>query len=315
MKSAFRCVALLWLQSAACLLAEKATPVPIPNADVSDVSLKGFRFRYDEAPNRQDQYVDNHKWVNGGKVSGRNCVMIQAPKAVLEGPTAKVESAFVQIQPGATYRYEVDYYLDKTGSKMWAETFAVDPRPDNVREEEEAKGKRVTIFRFRPFAGYPALLMVHRAQCPPLGGEDETERWVTATKEFTLPMEWPANLPFTIHGDGSSVSFPIREERRGDNPSYEVTEVRIRMKDQALPVRLTKGLDYQVQDAKVVFTKAPPEGSEATVNVRWKLKPRYLSIKAIALGGQDGSVAAFTNFRLTKIKEPGEVAAPVDTIR
>jgi hypothetical protein len=48
--------------------------------------------------------------------------------------------------------------------------------------------------------------------------------------------------------------------------------------------------------------------------VRWTVKPRFMLIKAIALGGSDGSTAAFTNFRIFKTKEPGEAPPPTDTV-
>ena len=291
--------------------AGKPVPVPIPNGDVSDPTLKGFRFRYDSPPNQQEQYVGNHKWVKSGVVQGRKCVMIQAPASVLAIQTAKVESALVPVEPGATYRYDVDYCVDKTQTKMWAETFVVDPRPDRVREEEESKGKKVSIMRFSPENGMPAIIMVHRAQAPDLPG---VASWGTATKEFTIPKEWPLTLPFTIRGDGQSTVFPVQSDRKDADATFEVIEVRLRTADQKLPFRQNKGQDYQVEKGAVVFVKPPPPGSEATVNVKWKLKPHYMSIKAIALAGSDGSTAAFTNFRLTKTKEPGEAEAPVDGI-
>jgi hypothetical protein len=303
----------LCLGSALSARADKMVPVPIPNGDCSDATLAGFRFRYDVEPVKQDQYIENHKWIKAGVVGGRKCVTIQAPAGVLAGPTAKVETAFLPIEPGATYRFLVDYYLDGTGTKMWAETCVVDPRPDAVREEEEAKGKRTTIFRFKPFKGLPALLMVHRAAAPELGKE-EPQNWYTAEREFTIPAEWPVTLPFTIRGDGMATVFPVKAERKDDGATFEIIEVRLRTADQKLPYRQNKGQDYTINAGSISFVKPPPPGSETTVNVKWKLKPRYMSIKAIALGGADNSTAAFTNYRLFKTKEPGEAPAPVDGI-
>lgn len=293
--------------------ADKMVPIPIPNGDCSDPSLTGFRFRYDVEPVRQDQYVENHKWIKAGVIAGRKCVMIQAPSSILQTQTAKVETAFLPIQPGATYKFVVDYYLDGTGTKMWAETCAVDPRPDSVREEEEAKGKRTTIFRFKPFKGLPALLMIHRAAAPELG-KDEPQNWYTAEREFTIPAEWPVTLPFTIHGDGVATTFPVKADHKDNDSTFDIVEVRLRTADQKLPYRQNKGQDYSVSAGSVTFVKPPPPGSEATVSVKWKLKPHFMTIKTIALGGGDNTTAAFTNYRLFKTKEPGEAPAPVDGI-
>lgn len=299
----------LWMHSA--VLAE--TQIPIPNGDCSDASLRGLRFRYDVEPVKQDQYVDNHKWVKFAEIEGRKCVTIQAPSAVLQTQTAKVETAFLPVEPGATYKYQVDYYLDGTGTKMWAETYVIDPRPDSVREDEESKGKRTTIFRFKPFNGLPALILIHRAAAPELG-KDEPKSWYTAEREFTIPAEWPITLPFTIRGDGAQTTFAVKSERKDNDATFEVVEVRLRTADQKLPYRLNKGQDYNVENGAISFVKAPPGGSEATVNVKWKLKPHYMTIKTIALGGGDGATAAFTNYRLFKTKEPGAAPAPVDGI-
>jgi hypothetical protein len=170
----------------------------------------------------------------------------------LVAQTAKVETAFLPIQPGATYKFLVDYYLDGTGTKMWAETCVVDPRPDSVREEEESKGKRTTIFRFKPFKGLPALLMVHRAAAPELG-KDEPQNWYTAEREFTIPAEWPVTLPFTIRGDGVGTTFPVKGEHKDDEATFEVVEVRLRTADQKLPYRQNKGQDYTISGGSIAF--------------------------------------------------------------
>jgi hypothetical protein len=274
--------------------------------------LKGFRFRYDALPNRQEQYVENHKWISHQALDGRKCVAIRAPKSVLEIQTAKVETAVVPVEPGATYKYMVDVYLDQTSCKMWAETFAVDPRPDAVREEEEAKGKRTSLFRFRPENGLPAMMMIHRSADS--GGPSEPKTWGTWEKEATLPMEWTGTLPFTLRGDGAMDRFPVPVDPREKETKYEVVEVRLRKETDKLPYRQNKGSDWKLEDGVLVFSKAPPAQSEVTVMVRWKLKPRYMLIKAISLGGANGSTAAFTNFRIVKTKEPGEAVAPTDSV-
>ncbi len=294
-------------------VAGKPTPVPVPNGDCSDSSLRGFRYRYDaQVPNMQEQYVENHKWVSHQVIEGRKCVAIRAPKSVLEIQTAKVETALVPIEPGATYKYMVDVYLDQVGCKMWAETFAVDPRPDAVREEEEAKGKRISLFRFRPENGYPALFMVHRSADS--GGPNDPKTWGTWEKEATLPAEWTATLPFTLHGDGTQEKFPVPVHPQHTAVKYDVVEVRLRKATDKLPFRQNKGHDWKFEEGHIVFTKAPPAQSEVTVMVRWKVKPQFMLIKAIALGGANNSTAAFTNFRIIKTKESGEAPAPTDTV-
>ena len=230
-------------------LADKMVSIPIPNGDCSDPSLTGFRFRYDVEPVKLDQYVENHKWIKAGVIAGRKCVMIQAPSSVLQIQTAKVETAFLPIQPGATYKFVVDYYLDGTGTKMWAETCVVDPGPEAVREEEEAKGKRTTIFRFKPFRSLPALLMIHRAAAPELGKE-EPQNWYSAEREFTTPAEWSVTLPFTIRGDGVASTFPVKADSKDDDSAFEIVEVRLRTVDQKLPYRQNKSQDYTVNEGR-----------------------------------------------------------------
>jgi hypothetical protein len=214
----------------------------------------------------QEQYVQNHRWISHQVLDGRKCIAIRAPKSVLETQTAKVETAAVRIEPGATYKYTVDVYLDQTNCKMWAETFAVDPRPDAVREQEEAKGKRVSLFRFRPENGYPALMMIHRSADS--GGPNEPKKWATWEKEATIPMEWTGTLPFTIHGDGTTDRFIVPVDPSEKDSKYEVVEVRLRKNSDRLPFRQNKGHDWKLEDGSLVFSKAPPAESEVTVMVR-----------------------------------------------
>lgn len=293
-------------------LCAKPVALTVPNGDCSDSSLKGFRFRYDTAPNMQEQYLKNHQWISHQELAGRKCVAIRAPKSILEMQTAKVESPAVAVEPGATYKYMVDTYLDHTNCKMWAETFGVDPRMDSVREEEEAKGKRVSLFRFRPENGLPALLMVHRSA--DRSGPTDPKTWGTWEWESTIPMEWTATLPFTIRGDGMESRFPVPIDPREKDVKYEVIEARLRKEDQKLPIRQNKDREWKFENGFIVFSQAPPPKSEVTMMVRWKVKPRYTTIKAISLGGADGSTAAFTNFRIIKTKEPGEAPAPRDDV-
>jgi hypothetical protein len=106
----------------------------------------------------------------------------------------------------------------------------------------------------------------------------------------------------------------VKSDRKDNDATFEIIEVRLRTADQKLPYRQNKGQDYSVSDGALAFVKPPPPGSEVTVNVKWKLKPHYMSLKTIALGGGDNSTAAFTNYRLFKTKEPGQAPPPVDGI-
>jgi len=158
----------------------------IPNPSFSDPApLKSYRvdFQY------QDWYKKNVTYLSQGEIGGKKCAVISLPPGIAGNEGGKIETALVPAEPGATYRVEVSAYLPDFSAKIHCECYAVDPRTDLVRADEESKGVRVTIARMPAMNGLPALVQIYRAQLPdPAKGN----KWSKVEREFTLPMDWKA---------------------------------------------------------------------------------------------------------------------------
>jgi hypothetical protein len=109
-------------------------------------------------------------------VGGRRAVMLDLPPGIAGNQGGKIESVPVPVEPGATYRVEVDCMTWDFSAKIHAEAWSTDPNPDQKR----------TIFRRAPLGGRPALMMCYRAQVPSPPGNSKT--WTTAGREFKVPM-------------------------------------------------------------------------------------------------------------------------------
>ena len=158
----------------------------IPNGSFSDpVPLKGYRVDFPY----QDWYAKNAGYLSQTTMAGRKCAMISLPPGVAGNEGGKIETALVPAEPGATYRVEVSALLPDFSAKIHCECYAVDPRAELVRADEETKGVRITIMRRPAMDGLPALVQIYRAQMPdaPKGGQ-----WAKVEREFTLPLEWKA---------------------------------------------------------------------------------------------------------------------------
>lgn len=151
----------------------------IPNPDFSDKAepLKGWRtdFPYEE------YYVDNVKYVKvtdekGGAQSGKS-VVLDLPNGVASGQGGKIETAFVKIEPGATYRAEIDCMTFDYMAKLFAEVYALDPIPIHKPDK----------FRVPAWNGMPALVTVFRADFsdPP----PNSKKWTTCKREFKVPQK------------------------------------------------------------------------------------------------------------------------------
>lgn len=115
------------------------------------------------------------KMAPPGEVGGRRAVMLDLPAGIAGNQGGKIESVPVPVEPGATYRIEVDCMTWDFSAKIHAEAWSTDPHPEQKR----------TIFRRAPAAGRPALMMCYRAQVPSPPGKSKT--WNTASREFTVP--------------------------------------------------------------------------------------------------------------------------------
>lgn len=123
-------------------------------------------------------YKDNGPYVKlapPGAVGGRRAVVLDLPPGIAGNQGGKLESVPVPVEPGATYRIEVDCMTWDLSAKVHVETWSTDPHPEQKR----------TIFRRAPADGRPALMMCYRAQVPSPPGNSKT--WTTASREFTVP--------------------------------------------------------------------------------------------------------------------------------
>ena len=157
----------------------------IPNWNFSDPTpLKSWRIDFPY----QDWYQKNAGYVKQTEMRGKRCAVIELPPGIAGNEGGKIETALVPAVPGATYRAEIEALLPDFSAKVHCEAYAVDPRADLVRQDQERKGTRITIMRIPPMEGRPALVQIYRAQFPDV---PKGNRWVKVEREFTLPSEWP----------------------------------------------------------------------------------------------------------------------------
>jgi hypothetical protein len=145
----------------------------IPNPDFSDLKnpLATWRIAFPY----EGQYVDNAKYVKPDNQQGKKCVVIELPPGVAGNQGGKIESAFIKVEPGATYRVEIDCMTWDFSAKLHAEVWTHDPEPGQKRD----------IFRSPAADDHPALIGCYRAQIPdPPGG---SKKWSTIAREFTVP--------------------------------------------------------------------------------------------------------------------------------
>ncbi len=204
----------------------------IPNWNFSDPTpLKSYRYDFPY----QHFYENNVKYVSQVTQGGKTCAQIFMPEHIVGNGGGKVETALVPAIPGATYRVEVECMTNDFAAKVHAEAYAIDPRPDAQRTNEEASGAKLTIMRIPPRDGKPALVEIYRSQLP--DPPAHSKKWDKVQKDFTLPLDWK------VAGE--------------------------------------------------------------------TVQPAYLTIKATVYDATEKSGNSyFTNFKLTKIKDPGAAAAP-----
>lgn len=145
----------------------------ITNPDFSDAKnpLAGWRTAFPY----EGWYVKNVDYVKPDNQQGKKCIVIDLPPGVAGNQGGKIESAFIKVEPGATYRMEIDCMTWDFGAKLFAEAWTHDPKPIDKPDK----------FRVPAAADHPALVMCYRAQSPdPASG---AKKWGTVSREFTVP--------------------------------------------------------------------------------------------------------------------------------
>ena len=107
----------------------------VPNWDFSDKSdpLKGWRYIY---PHEQQQYGENQRYIRVTEYSCKRCVEFTLPGKIANNQGAKIETAFIKIEPGATYRFEIDCAAVEMNMELFAEAWA--PLPPDRQEKPRA---------------------------------------------------------------------------------------------------------------------------------------------------------------------------------
>jgi hypothetical protein len=173
-----------FLITAVSLLAFAAAPTPacaetnnlIPNWNFNDRTNPLNTWRIDFP--YQGSYVKNVSYV---KVSDTvrdgdsPAVELDLPKGVAENEGGKIETAFVKIDPGASYHASVDVMTNDLAAKFFVEVYAVDPTEPGAP----------SLDRIPARDGLPALVKCYRAvfSDPAV----RSKNWFTAKRDFTVP--------------------------------------------------------------------------------------------------------------------------------
>ena len=164
-------IALIALLACPHLRAQQANLIPNPDFSDPKNPLAGWRADFPV----ESWYVNNVKYVKPESQLGKKCIVIDLPPGIAGNQGGKIESALVKVEPGATYRMEIDCMTGDFSAKLFAEAWTHDPKPDDKR----------SIFRIPAGDDHPALCMCFRAQSPdPPAG---SKKWSTVSREFTVP--------------------------------------------------------------------------------------------------------------------------------
>ena len=181
----FQICALLGFVVATCLPITAGEPGGnlIPNWDFGDrlQPFNGWRvdFPYQGAYVKNAGYVSISGTVRDGDAPA---AALDLPKGVAENEGGKIETAFVQIEPGASYHAQVDVLTFDLAAKCFVEVYALDPTPPGAPSLDRVPARD----------GLPALVKCYRAvfEDPPA----KSRPWFTARGYFTGPA------PVTIGG-------------------------------------------------------------------------------------------------------------------
>ena len=167
---------LLWMAAMlAAVVTAHAQSNLIPNPDFNDVTnpLKEWRIEFPY----QETYIKNPGYISiskDKKSGSANVVEITEPKAVAENEGAKIESAFVKAQPGATYHASIDCMTNDLSAKCYIQVWAIDP----------SESTQADLYRVPARNGMPALVMVGRSEFEPPG---TSKVWTTIKKDYKVP--------------------------------------------------------------------------------------------------------------------------------
>ena len=156
-----------------CLHAQ-ANLVPNPQFTGSN-PLKGWRtsFAWEAMYDKNEPYVK----VVPSPGGGGNCAQIELTAAVASNEGGKIESDFLKVEPGANYHAQVESYMSGMIVKLYAEVWAVNPKPTVPPTKYEVPAQN----------GIPALVNVYRAYLPdPPGGDN---KWNVSARDFTVPSK------------------------------------------------------------------------------------------------------------------------------
>jgi hypothetical protein len=160
------------LALAATQLAAQTNLIPNPSFSDPKDPLLGWRVAFPY----EGWYAQNANYIKAATEQGRHCAAIVLPPGVAGNQGGKIESAFVKVEPGATYRVQIDCMTRDFSAKLHAEAWTHDPKPIN----------RPDKFRVPAAADHPALVMCYRAQLP--DPPDRSQQWSTISREFTVPQ-------------------------------------------------------------------------------------------------------------------------------
>ena len=144
----------------------------VPNGDFSDKTdpLKGWRYVY---PHMQQVYGDNQKYIRIGKHEGKRCVEFALTPAIANNQGAMIETAFIKVEAGATYQFEVDCCPNNLELKIFVEAWA--PLPAEIKVQP-----RLRIWPAEN--GQPMLIVCDRKHIPAEG-----KKWLTVRDTYTVP--------------------------------------------------------------------------------------------------------------------------------
>jgi hypothetical protein len=174
----------LLLIAAVTLLGLAAAPTPagaetnnlIPNGSFNDRTnpLNTWRidFPYQGSYAKNAAYVKMSATVRDGDSPA---VELDLPKGVAENEGGKIETAFVKIDPGASYHASVDVMTNDLAAKFFVEVYAVDPTAPGAP----------SLDRIPARDGLPALVKCYRAVFSDPAVRSKS--WFTAKRDFTVP--------------------------------------------------------------------------------------------------------------------------------
>ena len=185
MKTKHLLILLLAAVAGPALCAQQANLIPNPDFSDAKNPLAGWRIDFPF----EGFYINNVKYIGAGAQQGRKCAAVTLPPGIAGNQGGKIESALVKVEPGATYRAEIDCMTTDFSAKLFADAWSHDPKPDEKR----------TIFRIPAADDHPAAVICYTSQAsnPP----STSKKWNTVAWQFTVPEQ------VTIAGEDQKPEF------------------------------------------------------------------------------------------------------------